>query len=437
MRGRASSVMACGALIAASALGGQTPAPDTLSLRDLYAATSRGDPRTRERELLAAQSSLRDANLSAERLPTLGVEGMAQYQSDVARIPLALPGLAVPTPSHDTYDARVVANQRLLDPTLGARRALERAQLAEAQARTDVTLYTLRQQVNDAFFAALRAGAQISELTLTITDLEAQRDVAARRVREGAALPSEEEALRAEILRRRQALAEWRSNRGAALVVLSDLSGVRVDTAAVLAEPDLRGAVAAVRAALQPDSGMRRPELEQFARARDVLVTQRRLRSAQDLPRLSAFGRAGYGRPGLNPLSNRFDSYWLAGVQLQWSPWTWGATGRDREVLALQSRIVAAEEEAFRRQLTRTTAQDLAAIDRLEAELSTDDEIIALRERVLAEARARYAEAVITSAEYVDRQTDVLAARVARAIHRVELAQARARFLTTLGVEVR
>jgi hypothetical protein len=37
----------------------------------------------------------------------------------------------------------------------------------------------------------------------------------------------------------------------------------------------------------------------------------------------------------------------------------------------------------------------------------------------------------------VDRQTDVLNARLARAAHRVELAQASARFLTTVGLEVR
>ena len=43
----------------------------------------------------------------------------------------------------------------------------------------------------------------------------------------------------------------------------------------------------------------------------------------------------------------------------------------------------------------------------------------------------------ISSAEFIDRQTDVLSARITRALHRVELAQARAHFLTTLGIEVR
>jgi hypothetical protein len=44
---------------------------------------------------------------------------------------------------------------------------------------------------------------------------------------------------------------------------------------------------------------------------------------------------------------------------------------------------------------------------------------------------------VVTAADYVDKQTDVLEARLLRATHRVERAQAQARFLTVLGLEVR
>ena len=65
------------------------------------------------------------------------------------------------------------------------------------------------------------------------------------------------------------------------------------------------------------------------------------------------------------------------------------------------------------------------------------NERIALRERVLNETRIRFGEGVVTSAEYVDRETDALNARLARATHRVELARARAHFLTLTGVEVR
>ena len=409
---------------------------DSLRLAALQDSAVMRSPRGRELALLLEQSRLRQRSLNAERLPSLTVEGQAQYQSDVAHLPVTLPGgLSVPTPDKDSYDAHLAAGQKLFDPTVGPRRAVENAQLAESQARLRAQLYPLRQNVNDAFFAALQAQAQIAELEHAITDLEAQLGVATSRVREGTALPSEERALRAEILRRRQSVAEAGAARRAALATLADLTGQNYDSTTLLAATDVAAAVARTRDSL---SSLRaRPEYEQFARTRALLDQQDRARRAQDVPKVSAFGRAGYGKPALNPLSSKFDSYWLTGLQLQWTPWTWGTSGRDRQILQLQRQIVDAEEQEFTNTLRRGIEQDLANIDRLEAAAREDDEIVALRESILAETRARFNEGVVTSADYVDRQTDVLSARTARALHRVELAQARARLLNTLGVEVR
>jgi len=407
---------------------------DSLRLYDLRATALTQDPRAAELELLASQSALRLQNINADLKPALSFESQAQYQSDVASIPITLPGISIPTPQHDTYDAHLNANQRIFDPSLSSRRAVERAQTVESQARVRTALYSISESVNTAFFTALRSQSQIAELETTLTDIEAQISVADDRVKAGTALPSESDALRAELLRRRQAVAEQTAARKAAIAVLSDLIGKPIDPSIPLAAPDLAATVAAARSA----SDVRdRPEYQQFQATRDVLDKTSDALSAQLKPRISAFGRAGYGRPGLNPLSDKFDSYWLTGLQLQWSPWNWGLTNRDREINKLQRDIVASEEKAFTAGLQRAVEQDKAAIDRLQAALEQDDQIIALREKIFVETRARYAEAVITSADYVDKQTDVLAARLSRASHRVELAQARAHLLTTLGLEVR
>ena len=406
---------------------------DSLRLDALQSAAVRADPRLAQRELLANQSALRLETLRSERLPILSVDAFGQYQSDVARIPITLPnGQKPPSPPHDTYDARLNAEQRIFDPTLAPRRALERAQLAESQARVNNSLYSLRQNVNDAYFAALGAQFHVAEIQTSISDLEAQLDVATARTRERTALPSEANSLRAEILRRRQMIAELEATRRASLAILSDLTGGRLDTAVVLAIPD------ASLTEMSFDSLVaRRPELEAFARSRDVVEAQRAARRSQDLPRVSAYARTGYGKPGLNPLANSFDSYWLGGIQLRWTPWTWGSSQRDREALDLQSKIISTEEAAFTASLRRQGAHDIADADRLRASLASDDAIIALREDILAETRVRFGEHVVTSAEYVDKQTDVLAARIAKASHRVELAATVARYLTTIGAEVR
>ena len=409
---------------------------DSVRLADLEARATAHDPRGRQVELLASQTALRLQSIDAERLPSLGVSGLAQYQSDVLTLPIQLPGgQSVPTPPHDSYDAHVEAQQRLIDPSAASRRAVELARLAESQARVRTAVYAQRHAVDDAFFEVLRLQSQRGDIETAVTDLEAQLRVATDRVRLRSALPSEADALRAELLRRRQAVAEVDANRRAALDVLSTLTGVRLDGGDVVVLPDLATAAGRARAAL--GSVRTRPEYEQFARARESLARQQDAASAREKPRLTAFGRAGFGRPGLNPINNGFDSYWVAGVQVEWTPWSWGTVRRDEDVLALQRQIVATEEAAFTDETRRTLAATLTTIDRLDATQASDDEIIALRERIAAEMALRYREGVVTSAEYVDRQTDVLSARLARTSHRVELEQARARLLTLVGLEAR
>ena len=408
---------------------------DSLRLSSVRTAAAATDPRTAQLELLASQSALRLRNIAADLKPVLSLDGLAQYQSDVANLDVNLPGIKLPTPSKDTYDARLGVQQRIYDPSITARRAVERAQLRESQARVRTAIYALNESTNAAFFTALRSQNQIAEIETTIRDLEAQLDVANSRVRAGTALPSESNTLRAELLRRRQSVAEQRAARNAAIAILSDLTGKPIDPATPIATPDLEIDVTQARIALAASRS--RPEYEQFERTRDVLSLSETARASQEKPRLSAFGRAGYGRPGLNPLSNKFESYWLSGIQFQWTPGIWGTSPRDRQIAELQREIVTTEEQAFSAQLERAIEQDIASVDRLAASLADDEEIIALHEAIFAETRSRYRESVITSAEYVDRQTDVLAARLNRAIHRVELAQARAHLLTTLGMEVR
>ena len=407
---------------------------DTLQLATVRAAALGRDPRGREIELLTQQSRLRLKSIDTDRLPTFSAEAQGQHQSDVSTIPLNFPGVSIPTPPYNTYDAHLDVQQRLYDPSLAPRRAVERAQVAESQARVRTALFGLAETVNSAFYTALLAQTQVAEFETTVTDLAAQLAVAEARVKAGTALPSEANTLRAELLRRRQSVEEQKSARKAALSVLSDLTGHPIDSAVVLAAPDFtrdsitRASLAAIRS---------RPEYEQFARSRDVLDNLNRTKSAQDKPRLSAFLRTGYGRPGLNALSDKFDSYWLGGLQVQWTPWNWGSSNRDRQINALQSQIVSAEESAFTEGLQRAVEQDVAAIERLESSLRSDEQIIELRENILKETRVRYGEAVITSAEYVDRQTDLLAARLDRAMHRVQLSQAHAHLNTTLGLGVR
>jgi len=420
--------------IALPRVGGAQARSDSLRLDELQAAAAQHDPRAQQVAIRESQSALRLRSIAAERLPGVTGSALAQHQSVVTEFP-AVPGRPGPSLLHDTYDANVNVAEPILDPTRSARVAAERAQLARARADVATALYGLREQVNTSFFAAAALSARHDAVTATITDLEAQARVVDARVRNGTALRSELSAVRAELLRRRQDDAQLVADRDAALRVLADLTGVTLAPGAPIALPELERTVAESRAGR--DSVAARPELERFERMREVLSRQADVAGAETRPRVSAFVRGGVGRPGLNMLSTRAESYWLGGVQVQWNPLDWGRSARERQVLALERDAVSADAAAFRDALRRQSESDVATLGRLERVLASDDEIVALREQIVREATARFRESTITAAEYVDRQTDLLTARITRGLHRVELAQARANYLTTLGLQVR
>lgn len=409
---------------------------DSVELQALQDSALTRDPRAGTLSLDRQRARLRLDDIAAERLPSLGATALGQYQSHVTTIDIALPGgIHVPRPSKDTYDAYVTAQEPLFDPSRGPRRAVATAQLSADESAVHTSLFPLRQEVNDAFFDAALLQAQEAEIDAVIADLQAQLTVASSRVREGAALPGDSAGIMAELLRRRQDRSSLEHDRVASLAVLADLTGTTLAPAARLALPALGNAVARARSGR--DSLHARPEYAQFDASRALLDAQRTATAAATKPRVSAFARGGYARPGLDFLSDRFQWYWLAGIQVGWAPFTWGSNERDQRALELEQRTVDRDQDAFRASIRRAATRATAQIDFLDQAVAGDDGIVSLREEAAREARVRYDEGVITAAEYIDRETDLLNARIARATHRVQLAQARATYLTTLGLEVR
>ena len=407
-----------------------------LDLATLQEEAQAVDPRARELALQQAQTDLRSQVIKADRLPAVTTQGQFQYQSDVPTAPFLLPNGQPPfTPPKDTYDLSLRVDERLLDPTVSPRLSLEQAELAESHARVRTSLYGLREEVNDAFFAAALLEQQEGTLAATIADLEKRLAETELRVREGTSIASDASAVEATLMERRQNQAELQARRHTALARLSALTGRTLIDADTLAVPELDVKVSEARASLSDVRA--RPEYDLFKRTRERLERQGDATVANDRPLVSIYGRGGYGKPALNVIGNEFEFYGLAGIQFQWKAWTWGSAGHERDALALQQQIVLADEEAFTDSLRRAVQGDLDTIDQLRSVVELDARIISLREAVERTTSSRLAENVVTASEYLDRSTELLSARFAEATHRIELAQASARFLTQLGLEVR
>ena len=420
-------------------LGGRAaPAQDTLRVDRLQAAALESDPRAAQRALLRAATDLRLDVIGADRLPQLEFNGQGTHQSDVTRPTFGIPGVTIPDFPKDRWQTTLDVEQRLYDGgDVARRRELEEARHAESQAALDVALYELRSDVNSAFFSAFLFEKRAAEYDALIADLDARLAAVRARVEAGTALGRDAAEIEAERVRAGLQRDEARASRRASLAILADLVGKPVDTTAVLVlpagEPErTHPADFATVAALR-----QRPEFDQLRRSRDRLDREVAYTSVENRPRVFAFGQAGVGLPGLDQFRQSSDAFYQAGIKVEWRPWTWRSAGRKAAAYRLEQDVVATEEKALGRRLARAVVTDLEDISRLKAALADDERIVALRTEVERQARAQFDEGAITTPDYVETRTDVLEARLTLERHRVELAQARSRYLTTLGITPR
>jgi outer membrane protein TolC len=424
--------------LALSLIGRPASAQDTLSVERLQEEALRSDPRANQRALLRAATDLRLDVIAADRLPQLEINGQGTHQSDVTRPTFGVPGVTVPDFPKDRWQTTLDVEQRLYDGgEVARRRELEEARHAESQAALDVALYELRSDVNSAFFSAFLFQKRSAEYDALVADLDARLAAVRARVEAGTALGRDAAEIEAERVRAGLQRDEARASRRASLAILADLVGKPVDTTAVLVLPSdeperTQPADLTTVAALR-----RRPEFDQLRQSRARLDREVAYTSAENRPKVFAFGQAGVGLPGLDQFRTSSDAFWQAGVKVEWRPWTWRSAGRKAAAYRLQQDVVATEEKALGRRLARAVVTDLEDISRLKAALADDERIVALRTEVERQARAQYDEGAITTPDYVETRTDVLEARLTLERHRVELAQARSRYLTTLGITPR
>lgn len=422
--------------VALLASPGVLRAQDTLGLSTMQEAAARSDPRGRQRELLRSATDLRQAVIGSGRLPRISLSGWASHQSDVTQPEFGIPGVTFPEFPKDRWQSTLDVEQPLYDGgDVSRRRAIEQARHAESEAGVDVALYELRSEVNSAFYSAFLLDQRAREFQALVVDLDARLAAVRARVEAGAALGRDAAEIEAELVRAQLRRDEARASRRAALTILSDLVGMAVDTSAVLTLPEEAPELAAPS---DPEAlaGLRqRPEFERLRLSRLRLDREAEATSVENRPKIFAFGQAGLGLPGLDQFRRSTDAFWQAGIRLEWRPWTWQSAGRSAAALRLEQDVLATEEAALGRRLARAVAADLEDISRLKAALADDERVVGLRTEVERQARAQFDEGAITTPEYVEARTDVVEARLELERHRAELAQARSRYLTTLGLK--
>ena len=398
-------------------------AQQSITLEECYDLVTKNYPLAKQVKLLAAQNKLDLDVISTSKLPQLSLDAQATYQSDVIQFPLAMSGIE--PLNKDQYRATVSVNQLIYNGGVtDASLQLKTAQLKTKQKQVEVSLYQLKQQINQLYFSVLLA--QESQLLLNAkqAQLEAKLKEVQSGIKYGVILPSSDKILQAELLKISQQFNELKSNKTSLVQTLSSLISQPLNASTTFQKPLLD-------TPLQTE--LTRPELELFQLKKEEIENSETLLSKQNAPKLLGFATGGYGNPGLNMLDNSFQTFYTVGVKVNWTVFDWKANKKQRQSLAINKDFIENETEIFKLNTNIALNQQQKEIDKIETFITSDLEIINLRKDVLKSADSQLKNGVITSSAYIRELTNLYEDENTMVKHNIQLQLAKANYNVIKG----
>lgn len=398
---------------------------EKISLEDCYTLINKNYPLAKQHNLLTKQNELDLAVIKTKKLPQLDVEAQATYQSDVTSIPIVIPGSTIEPPNKDQYKANVSVNQLIYDGGLiDASSKVKKVGLKTQQKQVEVNLYQLKEQVNQLYFSILLVQEKRTLLVAKKIQLETTLKEVKAGVKFGMLLPTSDSVLEAELLKINQQFTEIDFNKISLIETLSKLIGHDISVNITLESP---------KVLTNLETEIKRPELSLFQLQKEQITASEQLLIKKNSPKLVGFATGGYGNPGLNMLDNSFQTYYMAGLKINWNIFDWNASKKERKSLQINKEIIDNQQEIFTLNTSIELNQQQAEINKISNFIETDKTIIELRKQVLNSANSQLKNGVITSSAYITELTNLFEAENNLNTHKIQLLLAKVNYRTTKG----
>ncbi len=388
------------------------------SLQECIRMAESNYPLIRQYELIRQTTEFTVSNIRKGWLPQVSATAQGTYQSDVTAWPqemrntLAATGLNLRGLKKDQYRVGVDIVQTVFDGgSMKAQRNVAELEGEQELARTDVTLFAVRQRVIDMYYSLLLLQTQAQMQENLIGYLRANEAKLESMHRNGTAALSDYHTVRAERLGAEQSLTDLRMKASSCARMLALFCGAD-SVKPVMDEPGLNG----------NESG--RPELRyidsqvRLAKARDKLL------DTALMPKVSVFATGFYGYPGYNMFDDMMHHKWslngMVGLKMTWNIGALYTLKADRAKLRRQVNMAETNRDVFlfNNRLDQMRQQD--NMRRYESIKAADDEIISLRTEVRKASESRLNHGIVDVSELVKDLKNEHNAILQKSVHEIE-----------------
>ncbi|MFV0570802.1 MAG: TolC family protein [Xanthomarina gelatinilytica] len=394
-----------------------------ITLERCYDLVTENYPLVKQKALLENKNDLEIDAIETAKLPQLHLDAQASYLSDATQVPI--PNSGIEPPNNDQYRATLSVNQLIYHGgSIEASSKAKQAQLKAQQKELEVTLYQLKQQVNQLYFSILLNNESFDLLKAKQTLLESKLQEVKSGIKHGSMLPSSDKIIEAELLKIQQQFSEINNNKTVLVETLAALIGKPLDVTTEFQKPEI---------AISLTPTVQRPEMALFQLKKEEIESQEQLLHKENIPKVLGFATGGIGNPGLNMLDNSFEPFYTVGIKLNWNVFDWNSNKKKRESLLINKDIVDNETEIFQLNNNIQLNQHQKEIDKIAEQIVLDTEIITLRKDVLLATESQLRHGVITASTYITELTNLYEAENMLITHNIQLELAKANYNITQG----
>lgn len=381
-------------------------------------------PLVRKYGLMTATKDVSLDEINRSWLPRLAVSGQATVQNAVPSFPDALADV-IDKMGHEMkglgkvqYKAAAEVSQTIWDGGAAeARRGLARSTEALQRASVDVEMYSVRERVENLYFAILLTEEHISQSRVTLGLLTGNLEKLRSMERNGTAMRADVDMVEAQTLVLGQTIAQARSAADSYRRVLSLFTGESLD-GVTLEMPS-----AEMPAVAEPD----RPELRLFDCRLAVSRASQRLADTALYPRVGFFAQAYYGYPGFNYFQSMVDRDMsfniLAGIKLSWNIDAFYTKKTTARKTAVDDAQTAVDRDLFLFNTAMQTASQSETINGLREVMKDDSRIVALRASVRKAAESQLENGIIDTTALLSKISDESLAQLTARFHEIQLLQ--------------
>lgn len=380
----------------------------TLTIDSCYARALRNYPLIKQYDLIEKTKEYNLSNANKAYLPQVSLTAIGGY---------IFGGFPSTGPSSESSNFKFIGiaqvNQTIWDGgATKTQKNILQASTETEKASVEVQLNDLKSRVNQLYFGILLVDEQLNQLRIQDSILINNLNRIKLLHDNGYAYKTDVDEIRVERLKLDQQRREFRYTRDGYTIMLSLLTGQKINDQTVLEKPPFNNQIA--------DLQIIRPELALYKSQRNLVNAQEGMQHVDMMPKIGLLGAAAVIAPGISLGNSKLSSIGVAGLSGSWSIGALYKNSNEKKLAQMAIDKINVQEENFLFNTNLQMTQVSANLNKQKAILAADDEIVSLRQSIREGYQLKYSTGVGPLIDFLNATEKEGDARAQKALHEMQ-----------------